>query len=453
MSATLRALQARKADAIKSMRAMSDKAAAEEGRDFTAEEQAEFDKHKAAVESLNASIDREQALIAAEAGMQAPAPAAGAGGVTVPANARITVEHNADADPKRGFANVGDFFKAVHGAAFAQQRGIAPDERLVALAGGGIQAAAPSTYANEGAGADGGFLIPAEFSASIFKLSLTEDALLPMTDEVNVQGNSMTFPKDETTPWGTNGIRAYWQGEAAAATATKPVLGAAALRLKKLMALVPVTEELLEDTAAMASYIPGKVADSIRWKVNEAILFGAGGGLPYGCMNSGAVITVAKESGQAADTLLPANLANMVARLPPGSYGRAVWIINNDVLPQLFTLNNTYQLLYLPYGQGQGAFQQTPYGNLLGRPVLVSQHAKTLGDEGDVLLCDCSYYQSITKAGGVQTATSMHLYFDAAAAAFRTIFRMDGQSKLAAAISPANGSNTLSPFIKLGARA
>ena len=41
----------------------------------------------------------------------------------------------------------------------------------------------------------------------------------------------MAFPKDETTPWGTNGIRAYWQGEAATALPTKPVLGLATLRL------------------------------------------------------------------------------------------------------------------------------------------------------------------------------------------------------------------------------
>jgi hypothetical protein len=69
-----------------------------------------------------------------------------------------------------------------------------------------------------------------------------------------------------------------------------------------------------------------------------------------------------------------------------------------------------------------------------------------------VLLVDLSYYQAITKAEGIQTATSMHLYFDADAMAFRTTFRMDGQPKLAAPISPANGTKTLSPFVQLGAR-
>jgi len=52
----------------------------------------------------------------------------------------------------------------------------------------------------------------------------------------------------------------------------------------------------------------------------------------------------------------------------------------------------------------------------------------------------------------MQTATSMHLYFDADLTAFRTTFRMDGQSKIAAPISPAKGSTTMSPFIQLAAR-
>lgn len=68
------------------------------------------------------------------------------------------------------------------------------------------------------------------------------------------------------------------------------------------------------------------------------------------------------------------------------------------------------------------------------------------------MLVDLSYYQTITKAGGLQTATSMHLYFDADLTAFRTTFRMDGQSKIASAIDPAKGSSKLSPFIQLAAR-
>jgi HK97 family phage major capsid protein len=230
----------------------------------------------------------------------------------------------------------------------ADKPGQSIDARLLTS---GIGAAAPSNYSNEASGQDGGFLVPPQFSQEIFKLSLGEDSLLPLTDNVEISGNSMAFPKDETTPWGTNGIRAYWQGEAATALPTKPVLGLATLRLKKLMALVPTTDELLDDANALTSYLPEKVALSIRRKANESILFGAGNGIPVGCMNGGAIVTVAKESGQATQTLVAQNLAKMITRLPPGSFTHAVWIVNNDVLPALFILTLGNYPIYLPVGQ------------------------------------------------------------------------------------------------------
>lgn len=459
MSAKIRNLQAQKAETIKAMRELNDAAA--DGV-MSAEQQAEFEELENKVASLNAAIAREQRLAAEEAGLGEPAagpsqrgpPAAarGEGSVTIPAKATVTVTENVANDPRGGFASAGEYYMKVREAAFAQQQGVAVDRRLVML-NGGMQAAAPSTYGNEAVGADGGWLVPVEFSKTVFTLSLAEDSLLPMCDDIPVEGNGMSFPKDETTPWGTNGVRAYWAAEAATAQLSKPVVDSETLRLKKLFALVPMTDELMEDATALGAYLTPKMATSIRWKANEAILFGAGGGIPLGAMISNAVITVAKESGQSSNTLVKENIANMIARLPPGSFPRAVWMMNNDVLPALFTLNSNNQLIYLPTtNPGQGAMQGSPYGTLMGRPIMVSQHAKSFSSQGDVMLVDLSYYQAITKSQGMETATSMHLYFDAGLTAFRTTFRMDGQPKLSKAIDPANGSNKLSPFVQLGAR-
>lgn len=430
-----RILMQRKAAALAAAKGLNATATAEK-RDLTAEELTQFDAHMADAEALQANIERAERLEAADLGAE------------VPDDARMTVDENVAKDPKGGFNFVGEFMKAVHGAHAAKINGSAVDKRLL------IGAAAPGagTYASEGSGGDGGFLIPPEFGKEIFQLSLGSNAFLEMTDKVTVEGNSMSFPRDESTPWGTNGVRAFWQGEAGSGTATKPNFGYEALRLKKLMALVPVSDEMLDDSSAMASYLPKKIGASIQWKSNEAILFGTGTGLPQGAMNSGAVITVAKDSGQAASTLSPLNLANMIARLPEGSFPNSIWIINNDVLPALFTLTLGGFPIYFPAGSGTGAIQGSPYGTLLGRPVIISQHANTFSSKGDVMLVDLSYYQTITKATAVQTATSMHLYFDADATAFRTTFRMDGQSKISKAIDPAKGTTQLSPFVQLAAR-
>jgi HK97 family phage major capsid protein len=448
MSAKLRALQARKADQIKAAREFNDATeakAAAENRGWTAEETTQYESLLTAAAGTDAAIDRERVLSAQEAGMTAALPA-GASHVDIGAAARVHVAENTDSDPRRGFKSFGDYAKSVRAAALGQRQGIAMDQRLVPLA------AAPSTFSGEGSASDGGILIPSGFSKDIFTLSLMEDALLPLTDNMPIDGNNMLIPKDETTPWGTNGVRAYWQSEATAGTPTKPVLGGMDLRLKKLMALVPVSDEMVADTSALDAYLPTKVAASIRWKTNEAILFGAGNGTPVGALSGGAVVTQAKDSGQATLTLSATNLANMISRLPPGSFPRAVWLINNNVLPALFTITLGNYPIYLPAGAPVGGLQNSPYGSLLGRPIVISQHAKSFTSQGDVILVDLNYYQAITKAEGVQTATSMHLYFDADALAFRTTFRMDGQPKIAAPISPANGSTTLSPFVQLASR-
>lgn len=425
-SKALRDLAARKSKEIEAMRAITNKASAE-NRDVTAEEDEKFKAHKAELTRIDAAIEREETLAAAESSVQ------------LPPNAQLQTQDNRAADPRLGFRSFGDYAAAVQ--ASTRKTNPVIDPRF---------AAAPSLFSGEGAGSDGGYLVPPEFAREIFALSLEEDNLLPLTDNVELgQSNTMAFPKDESTPWGSDGVRAYWQNEGTAGTPTKINLSGARLQLHKLLALVPVSDELLADSSALGSYLPGLMARSIRWKSNETFFFGSGAGQPAGAFNSGAVETVAKETGQAAGTLLIENIANMIARLPPGSYGRAVWMLNNDVLPVLFTLKLGDHAIYIPASEGAKA---NPYGSLMGRPIMVTQHAKSLSSEGDVQLADWKYYRTITKAAGMETATSMHLYFDSEATAFRTTFRVDGQSKLKASITPANGSNKLSPFIKLGAR-
>ena len=166
-------------------------------------------------------------------------------------------------------------------------------------------------------------------------------------------------------------------------------------------------------------------------------------------LNSDALVTVAAEGGQGADTVVVANVANMFARLPAGSLSRAIWMINNDVLPDLITMVLNNQPIYVP----PGGLPNAPAGTLLGRPIMITQHAKTIGDVGDIALVDWGMYRTITKRGGIETATSIHLYFDAGATAFRAIFRLDGGPAISSSITPANGSNNLSPFIVLAERA
>ena len=433
MSKKMRELQARKATQVASMRALNDAAAAQ-GRDLSDDEATQFDALRAQVESTDAAITREQALAAATASL---------GSVEVDDDAHITATDRRANDPTRGFRGVGDFYAAVARAGMGQT----VDERLR------IGAAAPTTFSNEASGQDGGFAIPPEFSRDLWRLSLGEESLLPMTANTEIGGNSMIFPKDESTPWGGSGANVFWQSEAGAAAQSKVQMGTQAMVLHKLMGLVPVTNELVEDGFAIGSYLTPLLSDRITWKVNEAILFGTGVGQPLGVLtNAGATgspaIVQAKESGQATGTLDAKNITKMVQRLLVGELKNSIWIATPDILTPLEALTVGQYPVYLPNTN----LAESPYGMLKGRPLMLSEHAAAFSSQSDLSLVSLRGYRTITKSGGIQTDTSMHLFFDADATAMRIRFRMNGQPILGAPVTPPKSSNTRSHFVTLQAR-
>jgi len=398
--------------------------AEKESRNLSADEDAQIDALIASAEKTEIDIQREEKL----ADMDRKAmPAQGV---------HVEVIDRAALDQKGGFKSFGEFAVSVLQANTNQSL----DQRLVA--------AAPTTYGNENTGADGGFGVPIEFAKEIRQIAFGADSFVAMSDENPISSNSMTFPRDETTAWGTNGVRAYWESEAVAATQTKPVIGTDTLRMRKLMALVPMTDELLADSTAMDRYITTKTGNSILYKTNDAMINGTGAGMPLGILNAGALVSVAKETSQAAATVNSMNIAKMFARMPATSKRTSVWLINSDVLPQIMNMIvGDVPIWQVDWTGG------SPAGLLLGRPIIETESCKTLGTKGDIYFVDWKQYLTITKSSGVEFATSIHLYFDAGATAFRATYRIDGQPWLKSSITPANGSNNRSPFVSLDTRA
>lgn len=329
----------------------------------------------------------------------------------------------------------------------ASNRGGTVDPRLIANA--------PSTYSSEGVGADGGFAVPPDFRAEIIKKVMGEDSLLARTDQQTTSSNGFTVPIDETTPWQTSGgVQAYWESEAGQKTQSKIALTEMTTKLNKLISLVPVTDELLQDASSLSSYLRTKAPQKMDFKVTDAIVNGTGVGQPLGFLRSGATIEIAPQSGQAADTIRYDNILDMWSRMYSGCRRNAIWLVNQDVEQQLMRMSFRDQTsdphpVYLP----PGGLADAPYGRLLGRPVIVTEAAPELGDRGDISLIDLSTYLSVTKSGGIRSDVSIHLFFDYDVTAFRFVMRIGGQPWWRAPVSRFNGNNTLSCFVTLGERA
>jgi len=426
----LHTLIAKKDLLVEEARAILAKAEADGDRETTEKERRDVKSVMRRIEDLNEDIKAERDLQAAEQALPIPSAAE---------LDRMQAGGGASSYGGPRFSSFHDFVGAVLDAGHPHAPRV--DDRLL------ITGAVPSTWGQEAVGADGGFTVPSEFMDEIFGHALEKDSLLPFCRRIPISGNAISIPVSEVAPWASTGIRSFWDGEGQVLSQTKPALEQRELRLRKLVALVPVTDELLEDSTALAAWLPMELGNASRWKVNDAIVNGNGTGQPQGFINSGAIVEQAAEAGQTADTIVAANVAKMYARCTSPSTG--IWIIHPDSFHQLPLMVIGDQPVWLP----QQNAQQAPAGLLLGRPIILSDTCQTLGDAGDLYFSDLMSYAVAEKSDGPRLATSAHLWFDYGMTAFRLTLRIDGKSLIRAAVTPPNSSVTRSPFVRLAARA
>lgn len=309
---------------------------------------------------------------------------------------------------------------------------------------------------NENVESEGGFLVPPTFANTIFQ-RVYENDIMSRCDVYSITGRTMKFPAiDETSRVDGSrhgGVRAYWADEGGQGTASKPKYRQVSLTLNKLMCLGYITEELSEDAGtAMEQYLTKAFADEIDFKVGDSIINGDGAAKPQGILNSQCLVTVAKEAGQSATTIVTENILKMWRRMWGKSRTNAVWFINQDTESALYTMSLGVGTGGLPVFMPPGGLSGQPYATMLGRPVVPIEFCATLGTVGDIILADMTQY-IVANKGGVNTATSIHLRFDYDEQAFRATFRLDGKPWWHSALTPYKGSNTQSPFIALATRA
>ena len=322
------------------------------------------------------------------------------------------------------------------------------DQRLRAAASG----------LNESIGSEGGFLVQTDFATDLFSQAFNQSEIMrrcraiPISTGANGTKISMI---DETSRaagsrWG--GARGYWAAEAGTVTASNPKFRQVNLELHKLMALAYATEENLADAAQLETVIGDAFREEMLFMAEDAVINGTGAGQPLGILNAGCTVSVTKEVGQAAATIVAENIDKMWARLHPAFKANAVWFVNPDVWPQLASLSRAVGAggvaAFMPANGLSGA----QYTTLYGKPIVEVEYAQTLGTVGDIILSDLSQYYMAQK-GGVVAQSSIHVRFVYDEMCFRFTYRLDGQPRFASALTPFKGSNTLSPFVTLATRA
>lgn len=313
-----------------------------------------------------------------------------------------------------------------------------------------------ATGMSEGVPTDGGYLVQQDFSTELLRRVYERSPIvsrvrrIPLSANSNgIKLNAISESSRVSSVWG--GIIMYWLGEAATKTASRPEFRRIELDLKKIAGLFYATDELLQDTTALASVAQEGFSEALDLELERVVIRGTGAGQPLGIMNSGALITVSKEVGQLANTVVYENIVNMWARLYSRSMSNAVWAISQSVLPQLMTMGMMVGVGGVPVWIPPSGAAGAPYGTLLGRPIFPIECCSALGTTGDIILGDFSQYLTADK-GAPQFASSIHVQFVYDEQVFRIVYRVDGQPSWNTTLTPHDNSNTVSPFVVLETR-
>lgn len=348
------------------------------------------------------------------------------------------------------FKTLGAQLRAIKASCAA---GASVDERL-----GKVMGAVSGGSAN--VGADGGWMIESQFMPGIMERAEQTGVLWNRCDNIPIgEGfDRVTYKEmddyDQSAGTVMGGIQVYWASEAATVDAKKFTMSDGEIKLAKLMGKSFMTDEQIEDAPATEAILRNGFGRAIGKKLDRAIFNGTGVGQPLGFMNSGALITVSKEAGQANDTLVAENFINMWARMPADLRASSVWLVCVEAetqMPQMqIGTGASGQLIYMP----PGGLSVSPFGSIYGRPVIPFAGCKKLGDLGDVVFAALGEnYVTITK-GAIRTDVSMHVRFEYGEQTFRFTMRCNGAPMWKKAITPENANTGFkqSAFITLAAR-
>ena len=367
--------------------------------------------------------------------------------LSLPANAPLTMPGASLGGSSGPFENLGDQLVAV---AQAGKPGGRIDPRLY-----DIQAA---TGLGETVPSEGGFLVQTDFQTALLEDVRATGIVAPLCRRIPISTNSNSlkingFDEVSRATTRQGGVLAYWLAESAEKIKSKPTFRQVELNLHKLIGLCYVSDELLADSTALNQIVQDAFRDEINFRIDDAIINGTGAGEPLGILSSAAKVIVAKEAAQPAATIVTENIVKMYSRRL-GPKKNFVWLINQNIEPQLFTLHLDVGTGGIPVYMPAGGLNGLPYDSLFGLPVIPIEQCQSLGTEGDIILANFSDGYILAEKGGIRTDVSIHVQFKYDEQVFRFVIRVDGQPVRASALTPFKGGAgaTQAHFITLADR-
>ena len=236
-----------------------------------------------------------------------------------------------------------------------------------------------TTYNEAGDDAKGGYLIPDELKAEVLRIAETQYGVarremfyLPFTGP----GNERKIPTLATS------VTVAWVNEGAKKGGTNPTFGLVTQTLKKLAAIIPFTEEILEDSAINLTQLVAQLfAEAVAKE--EDIQFFRGTGSPWtGILANGSVNKVNMGAGEDMSDITAEDLLDMIDATPAGALPGAKFYLHRHALSYIRKLKDVTsgQFIFQNPGAGlPGTIWNYPYELVEAFPDKTAGEAQATG--------------------------------------------------------------------------
>ncbi len=296
--------------------------------------------------------------------------------------------------------------------------------------------------------ATGGFSVPTQFVRRWLGRSLENEIVRPRCQIIPMTSDSMKIPAWDDTDHSSGdfaGIKGAWLAETGTAVDDDAAVRLKAFYAHKLALFTRASSELVADGVGFEEQLGQAMIASVGFNLDDAFLTGSGVGKPMGILVADSRVTVSKEVGQAASTIVFDNLKKMFARMYAKGATRGFWLAHPSTTPDLLGLSFTVGTggSHVPaMSESNGTFR------LLSRPVLFSEKMQEIGTEGDIAFVDLTQY-IVGLRKEVSIEKSVHVGWQNDTIGYRSIMRVDGQPSWNAALTPRRGTDTLSWCVTL----
>jgi HK97 family phage major capsid protein len=282
------------------------------------------------------------------------------------------------------------------------------------------------TGMNEGVGADGGFLVPVEYSATMIEFAIIMSQILNRVWRVPMKSNQAKWPRlAQTDDSFFGGFQIHWIDEGAAKPTEKLALEQLTFNAHKAAKIIPLTDELIEDSLInIVNYCVALGTRAYMYELEHCVIDGTGIGQPLGIINDPVVVAnaVARVGAGAVDYR---DLLNLEGEMNE-NFRNLEWIMRRKVLTEIRKLRDTVGQPI--WHETWASFNETPTmtPTILSYPYHITRNANAIGHQGDIVLGDLGFYMLAVRKD-MTIDVSPYPYWTTDETAIRFVARVDGK--------------------------